>query len=349
MKRCGRCILPETVPGISFDAEGVCNFCRSYRKEEYYPVEELESLIASTKARKEKYDCIVPLSGGRDSTYVLYWAKAVKDLKVLAVNYNNEFRVDQAIVNMSRACGKLGVDFVSIRSARDIVSKCVKYSILSAVEFGQYGLCNACEYGYKSTVYRSAEKYHVPLILWGESQFEKTADMGINTQSERYRLKIFLKLTNMDYFIFEYLLFLQRCEFPVQNNSIYKKGNPVLLSKDTTEIRLFDYLPWDRQKIKDIIIKELGWEKPADSVSTWRTDCDIHSLGNYISYKLIGCTKDCLGYCKMINGGQISREDALRQEEEAINNIEHNIETLLRDKIGLSSKTVDEIISYTKN
>ena len=92
--------MPETVPGITFDKDGICSFCLSYQKEEYLGEEELERIIASIKKEDNEYDCIVPLSGGRDSSYVLYMAKAIYDLRVLAVSYDNEFRTDQALVNM---------------------------------------------------------------------------------------------------------------------------------------------------------------------------------------------------------------------------------------------------------
>ena len=97
MKRCTQCIMPETVPGITFDNDGICSFCQSYQKETYLGQKKLDQIVATAKSRNNKYDCIVPLSGGRDSTYVLYVARAIYDLKVLAVNYDNEFRNPQEI------------------------------------------------------------------------------------------------------------------------------------------------------------------------------------------------------------------------------------------------------------
>lgn len=347
MRRCSRCILPETVPGISFNSEGVCNFCLSYRKESYRSPKELAALIESAKRQGKKYECIVPLSGGRDSTYVLYVARKMFDLKVLAVSYDNEFRVEQALINMQKACDKLGVDFVSVRSRRDRVKSCVKYSILSAVEFGQYGVCNACEYGYKSVVYRMAEKYDVPIIFWGESQLEKTTDMDIRTTGEKHDLLKYFKLLNIYFYLYEFNMFLHRKEFPVPGNSAFVKANPILKNREIAEIRLFDYIPWDRAKIKETIIGKLGWEKPEGHASTWRTDCELHSFVNYCYFKLIGCTKDCFGYCKMINSGQLPREEALRQEEETVANINNHMEELLRDKIGLSPDDIRKIMSFS--
>lgn len=85
--------------------------------------EELDRIIDLSRRGDSKYDCIVPLSGGCDGCYVLYIANALYKLKILAVNYDNEFRHDQAAVNMQRPPKILGVDFVSVRSKRDISQK----------------------------------------------------------------------------------------------------------------------------------------------------------------------------------------------------------------------------------
>jgi len=106
---------------------------------------------------------------------------------------------------------------------------------------------------------------------------------------------------------------------------------------------VFDYILWDREKIKETIMRELGWKKSYGHVSSWRTDCMLHSLVNYVYFKLFGCTKDCFGYCNMINSGQMDREEALKQEEEITANITKNIPELLEDKIGLSRNEATKI------
>lgn len=349
MKRCQRCIMPETVPGIAFDKDGICSFCLSHQKEKYFGRKELDRIITLSKNKNNKYDCIVPLSGGRDSSFLLYMAKAMYNLKVLAVNYDNEFRIDQALVNMKRACEILNVDFVSLRSQRSIAKKIVKYNIRSSVVFG-HGICTACEYGYRSVVYRAAEEYRVPLILWGESQQEATQDMERKARAKafeglRQNILKFSKLLNINYYKAEYCKLLQRLEFPVPGNNILSRKFPILKNNNTIEIRVFDYIPWNREEIKETIMREIGWQKPANHLSTWRTDCMLHSLVNYCFFKLFGCSKDCFGYCKMINSGQMDRDEALKQEEQMAATFSENIEELLGNKIGLSRKEITRILS----
>jgi hypothetical protein len=349
MKRCTRCILPETVPGISFNIHGVCCFCTDYQNLQYSNEEELQKLVGLIKKEDNEYDCIVPLSGGRDSTFVLYMAKAVYDLKVLAVNYDNEFRIDQALINMQNSCKALDVDFISVRSKRNVAQKIVLNAIRIALPQGLDEIsqifCFACAYGYRSVVWRAAEKYKVPLILWGSSNVEKSLDikerMIVQTGISKPR-----KLFNIYYYKHEYYKLLQRLEFPVSGNSIFFRGIPTLKNKNIKEISFFDYVPWDRKKIKETIMKELGWRKPPNRASTWRIDCMLHDFLNCCFYYRFGCTKDCFGYFNMINSGQMNRAEALVQEGKMVKTITKNIRELLKNKIGLSEKEVLKIEAY---
>jgi 3'-phosphoadenosine 5'-phosphosulfate sulfotransferase (PAPS reductase)/FAD synthetase len=82
IKRCTRCILPDFYPRINYDSDGVCNYCKEDSKKK--PIDwnsrrnELEKMISEAKSRKLPYDVLVPWSGGKDSTYVIYYLKKVQ-------------------------------------------------------------------------------------------------------------------------------------------------------------------------------------------------------------------------------------------------------------------------------
>jgi len=348
MRRCTRCVMPDTVPGIEFGDDGVCSFCRAYRKEEYLGKHELDRIITSAKRCNAKYDCIVPLSGGRDSAFVLYVAKKIYDLRILAVNYDNEFRVHQAYVNMKNACRLLDVDFISVRSKRNAAKHIVLNSIRNALPsgLGAMSVCGACAYGYRSVVYIAADRYEVPLIIWGASQAEDTFDMerkAKESASQSPKVSIVQKLLSASYYKVRFWTLLQRLEFPVKGNRRFSRGAPILKNRNTTEIRLFDYLPWDRKNIKEIIEGELDWKRPSGHVSTWRIDCELHSFVNHQYFSLLGCSKDCFGYCNMINSGTMSRSEALEQEEEMALSCARSTPQLL-ERIGLSKREVREVV-----
>lgn len=347
-RRCTRCILPDTVPGITFDDAGVCNYCREWRPPEMLGEAALREIAEEAKRFGGEHDAVVPLSGGRDSSFVLHEAVRTLGLRVLAINYDNEFRNEQAVENMERACETLAVELVSIRSRRGIATEVVRDELRlnAAAGLPPVSVCRACTYGYKSVVYRTAIGRGVPLILWGTSSHEKTdavrkrAFRGLARRRSKVR-----RLLDPDFDRLVLHSVLQRLEFPVPGTPLLSSRLPALGTEGVTEVSFFDYVPWDRKRIKETIMNELGWEKPLGSVSTWRTDCALHACVNYSYLRLFGCTKDCFGYTNMINAGQMDRAEALRQEEEAAGSLEHGLRELLGRRVGLPDAIVHRLLS----
>src|SRR5262245_285168 len=119
MKRCSRCALPASYPGIRFDAEGVCNYCvyhgvfaerlqafKSQLKDEF------EKVVDHAKRKRHGHHCILCYSGGKDSTFLLHLLRTKYDLNVLAYTMDNGFISPQAIRNIGRVVEALEVDHV---------------------------------------------------------------------------------------------------------------------------------------------------------------------------------------------------------------------------------------------
>lgn len=350
MKRCTKCILPETIPGISFNDEGLCNFCEDYKPIEYLGEEELLKEIYLAKSKNRKYDCIVPLSGGRDSSYVLFLASRKYGLNPLAVNYDNEFRSNQALINMKTACDILNVDFITLRSKRDLASRTVSTSIRNSAKVGLKSLatcfCDACAYGYHAVVYILAEKHNVPLILWGSSKMEYT---GYLTDDYFTDNKTMLqKLINQPKVLrLKFLRLLHRMEFPVRGNlsRMLRFADPALMNKAIREIKIFDYIPWDQKIILETITSELAWRKPENATSTWRTDCELEKLVEYCFINIFGCSKRCLGYHNMINENQMTTEEAIELEEQTSPLFTDEVRLQL-ENMDLSEKDIERIRSF---
>src|ERR1700733_7635494 len=115
---CSRCIYDSNVPGISFDANGVCNYCHQVEKlEKQFRTgtkegeQELERIISEIKAtgKKRKYDCVIGVSGGTDSSFLLI--KAIEwGLRPLAVHYDNTWNMAVASENIRKVTSKLKID-----------------------------------------------------------------------------------------------------------------------------------------------------------------------------------------------------------------------------------------------
>ena len=129
MKRCNKCILPENYPGITFNAEGVCNYCRDYKKRDLYGEDELKRILEYYRDKNKNYDCIVGISGGRDSAYALYYLVKKCDLRVLGYTADNGFIPEAAKLNIKNMTDILGIDLVI--EEHDLVKKSIKHIIKS--------------------------------------------------------------------------------------------------------------------------------------------------------------------------------------------------------------------------
>ena len=102
MRRCTRCILPETFPGIKFNGVGVCNYCLNHEPVKVRGEQELEKVLSKYRGRGEKYDCIVPISGGRDSAFVLHQIVKEYNMRTLALTFDGGFITSEGIRNIER-------------------------------------------------------------------------------------------------------------------------------------------------------------------------------------------------------------------------------------------------------
>jgi hypothetical protein len=353
MIRCTRCIFPDSLPGLTFSDDGTCNHCRTYKAPVTLGEDELRKIIEGVRGRFP-FDCIVPLSGGRDSSYVLYMAKRHFNLRVLAVNFDNEFQTPQAKANVQTACGILDVPLATYRSRWGTAKKTVHYAIRAALDGGIRAMadcfCNACSYGYRACCYIAAQRYNVPLIFWGESAGEYTQHMTDAQLRQGPAARIKKQFSGAG-ILYRLNLYRQRLEFPVRGNFWRSLAllPPRLKRAGTREIAFFDYVPWNRDLLKRTITRELGWKKPADSVSTWRIDCKLDRLVTFSYYNIFGCSKHCFGYHNMINDHQMTREEALEQELRTCSSAGAELRDLLAEDVGLRPDEVERIIEFSRN
>jgi len=115
IKRCTNCILPETFPFIHFDKNGICNYCHGYiPKSKTGRLDKLKAIASSYQSFNGKQDCIVPISGGRDSTFALHFVKEELGLNPIAFTYDWGMVTDLARRNIARVCGKLSVENIVV-------------------------------------------------------------------------------------------------------------------------------------------------------------------------------------------------------------------------------------------
>jgi hypothetical protein len=312
-KRCAMCILPESFPGITFNEKGICNLCSSYEK--IIPLGENKLVEILNRQKSKSYDCVIPVSGGKDSTYVLYYAVKKLGLKVICVNYDSGFQSKLAMRNMKRAVEILDVPFVIYKADFQQRVKIVKGILNLAKNVGiPIGICANCENGIHSASMSVAKLHGIRTIISGTTQFER---FGANPLTgSKYSVRRLAKCS-----LPKFLPSLMRVSVLIGLERV-RLGRPMWDRRyffgdkaNVKTVYLYDYIPWAcmHKDIVGLLAKEVGWEYAKERVD--RFDCLLHPFLNYKWFHEAGISLDGYLYSDMVRMGGMSREDALGREQ----------------------------------
>ncbi len=357
IKRCSRCILPETIPNITFTNDDVCNYCdafeRTDKKQDFnFDGKKVifEKLINQAKAHayknNSKYDVLVPVSGGRDSSYIAWKLYNDYGLRVLCVNYANPFSSIQAKKNVRHVASVIKSDVISFLYPNQRHQRTFRHNLkawITRPHLATLGMvCIACKPIYLE-IYRIAQKNKISLIVDGANVFEVTtfkmeAQAGVkarNLLSMKAIINFFKKIAvNIDY--------LQPVNFiPIIQTLLSLHGSTPFLDRrypNITRKSYFYSFPYNEVEINETL-RKIGWKKAEDNKSPWRFDCEIDSVKNYIYEKIINATEKDDLFSKNIRYGLMTRAEAMDRLGEAEINLE------LVDKIlsqsGINRKDLD--------
>ncbi len=324
IRRCSRCGLSSLTPLIEFDEQGVCNYCAHHQAITFRGEDEFLSELEFIKKRPDrKYDCIVALSGGRDSSFVLL--KMVKDykLKALAVTYDNPYANPLAKKNIMNATSILNVDLVTIQPKKDIHRRTFHNNLRAWAKRPSPSvlplICIACKLMWFD-ILRLAGKYKIPCIVTGENRYEDTsyvkALLGI-PMKENWEKAFFLSIFGMFKGVLQNPRYLKPSFWPAYVKAYFFGDIYALGSRFFTHrmklLNLFYYIEWSEKEIISRIRSELNWESPTELVSTWRFDCAVAALKDFIHFKMFGVMEKEDLYAKMIRERVITKEEALKR------------------------------------
>jgi N-acetyl sugar amidotransferase len=171
MKYCKRCLYPENHPlYLIFDNEGVCSGCRVHEEKDILDWnergEKLKGILEEYRSRSGKnYDCIIPVSGGRDSHFIVHTVKNIYKMNPLLVSYNKHYNTDLGIRNLANLRIKFDCDFYQLTVSPEIVKKITRETMRRLGSM--YWHCIAGQ-----TVYpvQMAAQFKIPLVVWGAHQ-----------------------------------------------------------------------------------------------------------------------------------------------------------------------------------
>lgn len=319
MKRCAPCGLPETHETISFDNQGVCNICRQveFKKEGIdwaAKKTELSELI-ETHRGKYDYDCIVPFSGGKDSTWTLYHLVKEYGVKPLVVRFDHGFFRPNLEENTKRVVRELGVDIMTFTPNWKVVQRLMLQAFLEKGDF-----CWHCHTGIFSYPMWIALEKKVPLIFWGEPSAEYTAyfsyDQEEQVDEKRFNRYVNLGISADDMFV--------RLGGTVDPRDLKPYSYPPLKDLRALNYRsvcLGSYIPWDVKTQSEIIGRELGWQ--GDEVENVppqyryeKIECYQQGVRDYIKYIKRGYSRPSHLVAIDIRNGRMTRNEGQHLIEE---------------------------------
>lgn len=338
--QCSRCVLDTTSSTISFDENGVCNYCHAFEKQmnKFVNIDpkvkqgNLEQTIDYVKkvGRKNKYDCILGLSGGVDSTYMAYLARKL-GLRPMAVHFDNGWNSELAVKNIENIVSKLDLDLktyvINWQEFKEIQLAYLKASVVD-IEVPTDQLIFAA-------LNKIAKQNNIKYILSGANivtEYGMPLDWAYRNKSDQANLlNIYnkfgrgVKLATLP-------------KFDFYTRYYYSQ----ILGIQT--ISLLNYVDYNKENVKKVIANELGWKdyggKHYESVFT-------RFYQGYILPKKFNIDKRKAHLSALICSGQLKREDALVEltSETYDSGLQEEDKLFVIKKFDLSEKEFEIIMS----
>lgn len=308
---CTRCVLPETFPRISFDKQGVCNYClesqdregRRQKAAEYR--DRFDSLVSKYKG-KTSYDALMCYSGGKDSTYTLTVLKEMYGLNVLAFTFDNGFVADQASRNIRNVVERLGIDHMFFKPSFHVLAKifrtCAVEDIFPPKTLERAStICTSCMAIVKSSALRLALEKDIPFIAfgWSPGQAPITSSImrnnpGMVRMMQKTLFDPLHKIAGND--LRQY--FLEEKHFSGSYRFPY----------NIHPLAFMDYNEEDIYRH----ISSLGWTAPQD-VDANSTNCLLNSFANVVHIKRFGFHPYAFELANLVREGYLDRSSALEK------------------------------------
>lgn len=342
---CKQCLLPSSYLNIKFDEEGICNHCREFTQVDYLGAEKLKQEIHEPLKLNisTKYDCVVGFSGGRDSTYLLWYVVKILKLRPLAVFSDDLFIPEIALTNIENTCRILNVELRHIK--HDNLRRCFKYHLNAWIKRpvpATLLFINVGErIGYETLVEKEAIKEGVHLIFGGRTNNQETTKHKIDVMKIGNRGgQLSWELGYIKQVILNPRLILNPFCLKIQYQEFYiKKWKEKLIQDNNLTIihPYFKYIHWREQEIENVLFNELKWKIPDGKINSSRFGCEVDTLRQYLYYRTLGYNDTHLNLSYLIRDQQISREEAFRKLEDGLNVSSNDIKYIL-NKAGVDAE-----------
>jgi len=309
--RCNRCLITDEIPGATI-VDGICAYCRMHdRLEKQFPISQnrLERIVKRIKktGRKNRYDCLIGISGGCDSSYLLYLAVRVLGLRPLVIHFDNRWNTEIAEGNMERLVSALNVDFIRYQLARETFDKVNEAFFEAAVSDADIPNDMAIVAMSREMAMRHKIKY---IVNGTTFRTEGSSPLAWTYMDARYIKSIYQSAWGKALVGFPLL-------------TVWKQIKAAI--SGIKEIRLLDCIDYRKDEAKGELKRLFGWQDYGDHHSE-------NKYSAFVTYHLLpkrfGIDKRIIEYSAFVRSGQLKRTKALER---------------LKEKIYLPKETLKEI------
>ena len=315
LRYCIRCCMPETQEGLRFDDLGICQACQSSEQKIHINWAEreieLRKLLETARANAgNNYDCIVPISGGKDSVYQLHVLVNVYQMKPLAVTFSHNWYSETGWYNLQNALQEFNVDHIMFTPNRDLVNRIANRSL------GAIGdACWHCHSGVGAFPLQVAVRFNIPLLVWGESIAESSGRASYKDPVHKFDRDYFIKVS------------AKRqpkemvCE-TLSERDMYPFNTPTIEEIERVGvygIHLGDYIFWDEERQTEFIRQEYGW-KETEMEGAYKgyksAECIMAGVHDFACYLKRGYGRSTFQACLDVRNGLMTREEGFKVAQE---------------------------------
>lgn len=355
--RCSRCILPASLPSVKLDEKGVCNYCNSFDRSfgdwdkiKDSKKKQFEQILEKVKELNSEYDCLIPLSGGKDSTYALYICDKIYNMKCLCITFDNGFLSDYARTNIKNAINATKADHIYYAVNPKTMLELYKHFISNCGH-----VCIPCMRGIGLVSSFPLECFNIPIVISGNGRRISYVS-GFPELFQSGDLTVFQNACKGNGVEKECASLLghgskegykQYISAALHLMGMKDKFVPKYITPDS--VGIYDYLDSNYKEILETIHREMGWQKAGDTFE--HTDCFLHEIPFYIhTIKFPELTRFTFYHSNLIRLGQMTREEALKLELEELENpaVIQGLDEFLK-QIGMSREEfIKETADWTK-
>ena len=350
---CKECLFPETKPDLSFNEEGVCSACTSSKIKNLHidwseRKNEFEKICNHYRKEGVGYDCLIPVSGGKDSTYQAYVMKKIYGMNPLCVCFETTYATDLGNHNLDNI-SKLGIDVIHFKKNHDVYKKMV---IESFKRVGDEMWPN--HIGIFTIPVMFAVKFNIPLIIWGENSQMEYGGPNLESVESRILNRKWLEEFGG--------LLGNRIEDMIGVEGISKKElTPYFYPTDeqiekvgVTGIFLGSYFFWDARKQLEIV-KQNGFKVKEDGpvegtyVNYENLDEKLVGLHDYLKYVKYGFGRTTDHVNIDIRNNRLTRKEGIELIKKYDGKYPHfGIKSFI-EYSGLSKEEIDKTIDSFTN